>query len=352
MEPVRGCAIVRDVGALNAVGHIVAELRSAGHTVDLFVEEDGASVKRVTGFHSPYMFVGHSFDVEAYFQEAQPRFLIAGLSQPRVLESTFEHAARAAKPCIPVMHVEDFWGGHVRAKGFQADIVVTIDDLGVKLLRQTYPSVCAVIAGFAGVTKVAPPDRLIERMERLRYLAPGVHVVIYPDGGPECDPALPNLVQSLLMTRERIAFVPRLHPRFQGRQVSENSSVTWGKWCSEKIKPLRERGLLHHFDATTDEIVEAALMTGSTCVASCYSSTMFRASNVGACPLTLWTPVIEAQLKNGTGLSKTPLMLYDAGYPVLREPRALDEFLGKSYARTSVTPFDARGGVNAVLALL
>lgn len=327
-------ALVRDIGAGNVVAPIMEELRRRGHTTLLLAEEDGRARYGLTG---PFTIINKEM-LDARFAGHAPDVVITGLSTPRVLEHTLDVLAKRAG--IPLVQVEDYWGCHVRSR-HTADLYVTIDTAAERLLQRSRPSAGSVIAGFAGIAPVAVRPELAEVLAVIRRERK-TKILVYPDGGPECERALPMLVDSILQT-PGLFLVPKFHPKMD--QVTHPEGGTWGQWCRAVLHPLRNCGRVIELAAPTDEVVEAA--DG---VVSGYSTTLIRAAAAGKVALTLWDDIIRKELTCATGLDKTPLML-DGRFPVLKHAMSLDSLLQERQPVLDIKPFDARIAADAIVRL-
>ncbi len=328
-------ALVRDIGAGNVIAPVADVLRQRGHSVRLFAEADGQAAKRPQPV--PFETLTAKDELEQIVAVERPDIVIAGLSSPRHLEEDLDRIAVARN--IPLVHIEDYWGAHVRSP-FAADVVITIDAAAAELVRAARPNSRIVLAGFSGITKMAPSQSIADKFAALRQRT-GLKYIVYPDGGEECDPALRILVESIQRSRIGFVLIPKIHPKFKD-VLTPNSHETWGQWCRRELAPLRNRGMVLECEEPVDELVLAADAT-----ASCYSTTLLRAAAAGKGALTLSTPVIKRLLLRETGLSRTPLMMR-GGFPILERAMRLDVLLAPPHPRLEIEPFDPIRAADAV----
>lgn len=327
--------LVRDIGAGNVVAPVMEELRLQGHKTLLLVERGGKAKDVLT---TSFTVVPNRAALRKVFAKQRPDVVIVGLSSPRMLENELD--AKASLSGVPIVHIEDYWGCHVRSS-YRADLYVTVDEMSARFLQGARPGVPVIIAGYHGYTPSAPRLELVRKVEDLRQRT-GAKVLVYPDGGPECG-ALPMLVESLLQTRRPVMLAPKPHPKSSA--LGHPSGGSWGEWLNRALGPLREVGKVVDFAEPTNEVADCA--DG---VISGYGSIIMRPAMAGKLALTLWTPAVRELLKQETGLDATPLMLH--GFPVLEKTQPLDEFLQGPYPMLDLKPFDARVAAAAVLALI
>ncbi len=327
-------ALVRDIAAGNVVAPALRVLHERGHKTLLLAEEGGKAKDFMT---MPFTVVKDCSALIEAVRSFRPDVIISGLSSPRALEGDLdEHAILSG---ISLVHIEDYWGCHTRSP-YPADIYVTVDAAAGRLLHRARPGVPVAIAGFAGVVPTTPNPELARKMDALRRRT-GAKVLVYPDGGPECEQALPMLVQSMLATRRPVLLVPKPHPKSSALAHPEGG--TWGEWCERSLEPLRNAGKVADFAEPTNEVADCA--DG---VAGSYGSIIMRPAIAGKLALTLWTPAVWSLLKEETGLDCTPLML-NKTFPVLRKAQPLDDFLLGPHPTLNLKPYDARIAADAVL---
>lgn len=335
---------IRDMGPANVLLPMVQELRGLGHEVHLLIEKDGRATAKLNESLQPYQLVDEGDSPRDILVKLNPDALVTGISSPRVMEAEFDRQARSFSHHVPLVHAVDYWGVEKRAEQ-PADLYLTIDAVSDTLVRQRWPGrqVSIVQVGFAGITPVKANPDLKARMDSLREKASD-KLLVYPDGGPDADPALRHLVSSILETSQRVILIPKFHPKF--KDVLREDGTTWGVWCDRVLEPLTMCGRVHMMSEPTDEIIQYA--DG---VASGYSSTLMRPATAGKLALTLWNQSTASELFRQAGLKKSPLMM-QGGYPVLAQPKPLDEFFKRQWPKYELQPLNPSIGAQAILALL
>lgn len=333
--------LFRDMGAANVGATTLEALRERGHRIRILAENGGLARERL---QVPFMVVHNIQELRGQMADFRPDVVISGLSAPRHLEAELDAASVifGAK----LVHIEDYWGAHTRAS-CHPDLYVTVDEMAQRLVKKKSPNVPTAITGFAGIAPVTPPSQLLEQYEKKRQETGAIFIIV-PDDEPELEESLPMLVESIRMTKQRIMFIPRIRGKF--KDELRGNGKTWGEWITEQFVYLREAGLVWDPDLpklTTDQIAELPDIA----IASGFSSVLFRAAKKGNLPLTLWNETIRRGLKEATGLDEAPLML-DGRYPVLTEPRSLDEFFRVSHPKYDLKPFDASAAADAIESLV
>lgn len=340
-------AFARDMGAANMVVPLGVELRKRGHTVFICLDRGGKAVEQYPSFTAVYQ--------PAYFDylmsQRKVDAILNGLSSPRgELESWLDAQAPLLRDAPLLVQCEDYWGAYTRSKVAPHGLI-TIDRAARRLARGAGMRGHICTAGFAGISPVKADMAIQLAMRQHRVEVPGVQILVYPDGGPECELALPMLVESILQTRASVTLVPKFHPKF--KKVKHPQGGTWDGWCRQQLVPLYEAGRVLHIEGPTDQVVACA--DG---VASGYSTLLMRPATMGKLALTLWDPVIEQQLGRETGLKQTPLMLQHARFPewerfpVLTHVTPLDPFFETQQPTLVLPAFQPGKAAAFVLSLL
>lgn len=336
MKPRSILSLVRDIGAGNVVVPVMEELRARGHKT-LLLAEEGGKAKEV--LLAPFTVVNDRTTLLTALRSFCPDIVISGLSSPRVLEEILDKEALHMH--LPLVHMEDYWGCHVRSP-YEASVYVTVDAMAKRLLMEKHPGVRIAIAGIAGISPKIPHPKLVEKMQKLRRRT-GAKVIVYPDGGPECEEALPMLVESILRSGVPIVLVSKPHPK--SYVLPHPKGGSWGQWLKRELSPLCEKDMVADFAESSDEEV-ADCADG---VVGSYGHIIMRPVVMGKLALTLWTPAIRKSLRQETGLDATPLMLHR--FPVLEQVQPLDDFLQGPYPTLDLKPYDVCIATDAVLSL-
>ena len=335
MQLINILGVIRTNAAASAVEPLFAELRSRGHHTTLFAEGGGQAKHRLkdhfvelTQLQQLLAAFDKKFDV-----------VVTGLSKEREFEQIAE--AEAKRRGIPLVQVEDYWGGHVITDA-EPNLLLVVDAMAEKMSREAHPGMRTAVVGLPGLFAVTPDDALKHRLDEVRATT-GARLIVYTDTGQEAMETLPLLVASIRQTTTPVMLIPKWNPNL--RNDASDDGRTWAERCEEIIVPLREQGKILDVPESTDEVVMCADLT-----ASGFSVLLFRALCAGKQALTLWTPFVEHLLKVKTGLTETPLMML--GGPTLAQPQPLDAILAQKALSVGVKPFDPKAAADAILSLV
>jgi len=326
-------AVASDIGAANAVAPVLGALRGRGHTVRLFASEGGKASQRFAELGLEFELAGES----AVLPDGASA-LISGISVPRLAEEVL--AQQAYKRYVPLVCIEDLWGGHSRCTTPPA-LVLTVDDHGVSLVGARWPAVRACAVGFAGLFPLQPRAHVAEAFAEYRKRH-GVKVVMFTDARVLYEPGLRLLMESVLASKGRWHLLPSFHPRHRELLVPGTTSSLVGHW-QNILMPLRRRGLVCNIDATGDE---AAMLCDAT--ASSFSSLLLRAALSGRKLFVVDTPEARANLLSGSNLSRNPLIA--GGETPLTVPADLSTLPASAGYRPH--PIDAKRCADEVLSIL
>ncbi len=334
-------AFARDMGAANTVVPIAIQLRTLGHTVFICLDQGGKAVEQYPSFTAVYQ--------PAYFNyllgQRKVDAILNGLSSPRGdLELWLDANAPLLRDTPLLVQCEDYWGAHTRSR-VAPDALITIDNTARRLARAAGVRSRICTAGFAGVSPVDPSAHIQLVMQQHRAQTPGVQILVYPDGGPECELALPRLVESILQTRAPVMLVPKFHPKF--KKVRHPRGGTWDQWCRQQLVPLYNADKVIDVEGPTNQVIACA--DG---VASGYSTLLMRPATTGKLALTLWDGAVETELRKETGLAQTPLMLQRKRFPYLTSVMPLDEFFTVAQPTLALPPLQPGKAADFVLSLL
>jgi hypothetical protein len=350
------------MGAGKVAGPTIIELKRRGHETLLLADDGGQAKKSLPA--GTFELVGNMVDLDFRIREHQPTVFVAGLSASRELEFGVDQYAFEYKK--PLVLMEDYWGVHVRAAPPSAavifpgeaipydvrkpDLIITVDQAGEHLIREGefakqnswFKNAEIAIAGIPAILPVTSPDWLLEQYEQKRRET-GAHIILFPDDEVDWEDAMEIFKASVALTRTPVLFVPRIRGIY--KDVSHpNGEKTWGKWIEEEFRPLRERGLIWDLPKpTTDEIAELPGIG----VCAGFSSVLLRAAKKGNVALTMWNPATARNLKKATSLDQTPLMM-QGGFPVLTEPRSLDDILSAEQPKLELKAFDPAIAADAI----
>ena len=334
MRSIRVLGVVRSNAAASAVEPLFKELLSRGHLTSLFAEGGGQAAHRLT---IPFTKLTERSQLLEAFEE-KIDVVVTGLSWRREFEQIAEVEAKRRN--IALVHIEDFWGAHVRTN-VKADVLLVIDSMAAHMAHVARPGIRTAVVGLPGLFPVVPGSLLRRRLEDARA-STAARLIVYPDSGQEALGTLPMLVESIRQTRTPVVLLPKWNPNVCDE--ASDDGRTWAERCEEIIAPLRREGKVLDVEGPTDEVVLCADLT-----ASGFSVLLFRSLYGGKSALTLWTPFVAQLLKEETGLAETPLMM--RGYPVLMQPQPLDAILMQKARSSDSKPFDPAGAADAVLSL-
>lgn len=334
-------AFARDMGAAGVVVPVALELRKLGHTVFICLDQGGKAAEQYPSYTAVYQPEYFKYLLDRHKVDA----ILNGLSSPRGdLELWLDANARLLRDAPLLVQCEDYWGAHTRSR-VPPNALITIDRAARRLARAVGMKGQICTAGFAGISPVEPNVYIRLAIQQHRFQVPGVRMLVYPDGGPECELALPILVQSILRTWAPVTLIPKFHPKF--KKVKHPQGGTWDGWCRQQLTPLYEAGRVLNVEGPTDQVVACA--DG---VVSGYSTLLMRPATAGKLALTLWDPVIEQRLCAETSLQQTPLMLQREHFPVLTHTTPLDPFLKTQQPTLALPAFQPGKAASFVLSLL
>ncbi len=147
--------VARDIGSANVTSAVARSLRNEGHQVFAVTEGKATEVFQERGIF-PYVQVPEGTDLalidfRKMFVELDPDWVVTGLSSPMNLE---HQAGQSANDCnVPLAIIEDVPGASRRMDARVA-LVVTPDEMGLRLCQGLHPKAVVLIAGNIGVQNV------------------------------------------------------------------------------------------------------------------------------------------------------------------------------------------------------
>ncbi len=153
-----------------------------------------------------------TIDCPAILGEVKPDVVIVGAgARPINLEKRM--AVSAQELSIPVILLEDYWGGHTRFGGIPLQLVLTIDWFASVLAAKAFPDAQVEVVGDGAVLKeIAIAAELIVKMNDLRRRFRRIDV--WASGGYHGDLAL--LLQGMrqhMSKRAEAVLIPLIHPK-------------------------------------------------------------------------------------------------------------------------------------------
>jgi len=341
--------ICKDLGSVSMVGPIAQALSNHGYEALPIIEGMGASrwssmcqVSPVFRGTDDFRRAPFSLDASAILNRYSPNVVVVGESSPNNLEGQFARVAQ--KFNIPLVLVEDFWGGFVRISGLikSPDLVLTLDQHAAGFVQTQFPDTHVVVTGNPGVRQ----EGIVQAREVLDLRARGHLVITFCGGGPETAEQLQLLLQCLSRTSGEWVLIPRWHPKEADRPDAENGNQPYRETWDTLLEPLGSRVV--RFDKLPTDNVLAS----SDVVCAGYSTTLTTAAYVGVTAVSLVTPEVKRLLMKESGLSQVPQVALRVAHAV-DTPVDLAQFQPCSIeVRARLMPFDSAIGAAAVNALV
>jgi hypothetical protein len=323
--------VAKDPGAANVTLPVAIELTGE---FQQFAAVEGVAGGLYARSGIPFNFVRGL--PEEMIRHVRPHAVICGLSHPIGMEERYGRAANRLG--IPLVHSEDFWGGHVRSRA-RPDVIGCIDEYGCNLARQKYPHALIILSGSPGVrSSVVVPDlRVVELVQQ--YRGRGTTIVV----PLSIDLDMPRmLAQSLALSTDCVVLA-RMHPKCIGARVP-GMRVTYEAYYRALLAPHGEKVVWMH--ESLDDVIAAsdALIAG-------YSTTMFTAIQQGKMVASLWTPEIKSMVKVTGGIDTLPW--FAEGMPFTEVPCDLKRLLRPlpPTLKERLHPFDAAPLVQVIRSL-
>ena len=341
--------VCKDIGAANVVGPIVRELlgMQAGHEIIPVIEGLGGKQwlelwgRPVFQGTEDYKTMPFSLDVEAVINHYRPDVIILGESSPNNLEEEFAWAAQQYD--IPLVLVEDFWGGFVRITGLtkSPELILTLDDYAVQLAKEEFSDSHIIVTGNPGVRR-SVTDPAAQVMDLRRQ---GDFVVTLCGGGPETAEQIELLLKCLSMTSADWRLIPRWHPKEANRPDPENRNRPYHEIWDALLAPFGERVV--RVGGPPDNVVVA-----SNLVCSGYSTLLTTTVQAGVVAVSLVTPQVQQNLEAESAAREMPHVALGVAHRV-DTPLDLAQLQPCSEgARARLKPFDPAVGAAAIEALL
>ena len=295
--------VCKDGGAAHVVGFIAQELllMHAGHEVIVVTEGVGGKQwpgswpKPVFQGSEDYQIIPFSVDAEAILRYYRPDVVVVGESFPNNLEGQFARAAQQMG--IPIVLVEDFWGGFVRIADLakDPDLILTLDEYAVGLAEARFPRARIAVTGNPGVRRrIADPASQVVDMHRN-----GNFVVTLCGGGRETAEQIQLLLKCLAITSGEWRLVPRWHPKEANRPDPENGNRPYQEIWDALLAPLGDRVV--RVDGPVDNVVVA-----SDRVCGAYSTLLTTAAQAGVTAVSLVTSQVRQSLEMESAAREIP----------------------------------------------
>lgn len=370
MKRVKRVLLTTRDGKPGMIGTLVAkELATRG--VEIAVVAEGLSLEKwkKAGFVDAIFAEGPlkidepwGISAPAILSEVRPDVVVIGLSSPIRAEAWFASATRPQGtlfPGIPLVALDDNWGATYRCPT-PADLVLTIDELGKRLVEQN-PAYAEhnyrveIIGDLSASAASEPiPQATIDAFNKAKGGADYAFLLCsqkWPESTEIIDIALASCAKSL-ENGAKLVVIPRFHP---------GASSELRNRLNEKMMLFAERyqtsvSILVDHSISTDHLATLAdgtfAATGSALRAAAYA---------GKIPICVWTPALGEKLKAESGMEHHPLLMSFGGLALgLNEP--LDVvghlFMVGDLVRTNQkkilqpVPFDVGKAADAIVALM
>lgn len=347
--------VSKDIGSGNVLIP-VAKTMKPDH--DVVVVAEGLSIPRwrKEGFDlhfqgtTDYRDEPFTVDAAALLKHLKPDVMVTGLSSPINLEEQFASAANTLD--IPVVWLNDFWGGSTRNNA-RPDLIFTIDHIDEKIVKKNprFEKVRVSISGNLALNTLenfSAPEDVAKRMNELKK-----PVILLAGGGVSTTSVIEILVNSLRMTPGDWTLIPRLHPKHAKRQGPDGR--TYGETWNGLLAEFGERVA----EVPTDNADAVAMLADIT--VSPFSTLLLPSVVAKKLPVSVRTPEMIKDLKAQTGLERYPLaevgavfeMLGPANLKMLRDSITVGTLTNNQIAYLSeAKPFDSRRVSQEILALM
>ncbi len=308
---------------------ILAEAKVQGNDVAIVAEgratticEESGLVLLIRGTDELQQF-GHS-QVSQVLNDYVPDVLLIGLSAPINWELEFAQVARGFK--VPVVAIEDIWGGLTRLNGFVPDLALVMDSLA-KRLAESYKRVlnCEIIGDIASTIKPVIPENKLGEAGRMRTLH---------DEGKKIILIVGDHTQNVLEIVDLVTASVRLEPNPSNFVVTHSLvhpklvGTPEGDAILEPATRLLKGLRVEQFGGlSTDARAARAHYT-----ATCFSTPLRIALHHGQRAISVMGPISKALLKKETGTHSYPLAASGV-VPALIEPSMFDAFLWSAHDR-------------------
>ena len=334
----------------------VAKIMKSDHDVVIIAEGLSVSRWRKEGFDfyfqgtTDYRDEPFTVDAAALLKRLKPDVIIAGLSSPINLEERFTSAANILG--IPVVWLNDFWGGSARNNA-SPDLIFAIDHIDEKIVKENprFAKVRVSISGNLALNALenfSAPEDVARRMNELKK-----PVILLAGGGASTTSVIEILVESLRMTPGDWTLVPRLHPKHAKRQGPDGR--TYGEIWNGLLAEFGERVV----EVPTDNADAIAMLADIT--VSPFSTLLLPSMAARKIPISVCTPEMIKDMKAQNGLTRYPLVEAGAVLEIAKPINmktvaegAARELLVKNqdeYLKTA-QPFDSRRVSQEILSLI
>jgi len=281
--------------------------------------------------------------LKLFFGAVGPRpnvdVVVSGSSSPINLERQFSQIARSLG--VPVVALEDFWGGHLRLD-VKPDLLLCLDEYAEKLALERHGSIRTAVVGNHGVSReINPSPKALEFFSKFRSGKFRL-VLSFFGGGTDCTSAeISMLVESLKLTSfSDWCLIPRLHPKL--KDTKHPSGSTWGEVWRKELSVFGDRLIWADHLSTEDVVVLGNVLFAG------FSTTLTTAAVAGKRAISLWPPETRASLRKQTGLDQVPLVALGCARQITK-PKDLLLTLSAPLPNTSkLKPYDPKIAYRAI----
>lgn len=245
-----------------------------------------------------------TLDAKACFEKMKPDVVVVTMSSPINLEDQIGEAANALG--IPVVALNDFWGGLTRAKKTKADLMLAIDKVDAAAAGRHFKgshNFKISVVGNHAVNKarsLSPSAEIQIRMAELKRRFG--KVILFAGGGAEYTGAEINLlVECLKKTPGAWVAIKRYHGKHMNRTAPDGR--TWKEVWDEQFAALGDRVI----ELTTPEGDAVAKLCD--CAISGFSTMMTTAVASYKSAVALITPETKKSFEAQTTFRRYPLSI-------------------------------------------
>lgn len=295
--------ISKDLGGAGVGVPLARSARAAGHTVVVVTEGLASAVYEAAGF-TPYLRgpvdaerEPFAVDAEQILEKIRPDAVLVTCSNPIHLEEHFALAANRFN--IPLVIVEDFWGGSFQVSA-KPQLILTLDEIGAAAIRQRRPDAALAIIGNYAVNEaqaIARTEDLKQKREALKDKFGSL--LFFVGGGPAYTGAtLKLLKECLAKTTVSWGLIVGFHPKWVAGRAPNGH--TWQEVWKDEITHLGNR--IVPLDEDSDRICALSDVTFAA-----FSTMLTKAVVFGRLAVSLVTPEGQEDLRARTTFAHHPL---------------------------------------------
>ncbi len=294
--------VCKDIGGGKMAIPLAEQFRNHGLNITTITEGLAAERFQRAGFY-PYFqgtvdFHATNFSINAkkMLEDINPAVVIATEGSPANMERSFACVANRLK--IPVVFLEDFWGGYCRLNPARPDLILVIDEYAARLVTKKFSRTLTSVVGNHAVMKEGVNCPEAENfITNLRKKFDKIFLFI--GQGEFTASIIILLIQCLSQTPSNWCLIPKFHPKVAGTKISDGRTLS-DLWMN-MLGPIRDK--LVNTTLSLPEIAPHAdiALTG-------YSSASTTVAYNGKIVVALQTPEVMKSLKSKTGLDAIPLV--------------------------------------------